>query len=570
LSEAAERVLTGAQMVVEGLGREGVDVVFGHPGGAILPLYDALYGSAVRHILMRHEQGAAHAADGFTRASGRPGVCVATSGPGATNLITGLASAHMDSIGVVAITGQVGLSMLGTDAFQEADTLGMTLPVVKHSYLVKDTGDIPRVLREAFYLASTGRPGPVLVDLPKDVQAGRAPVRWPEGSPRVRGYQPSPPVSRDDVRRAAEAILAAKRPLLMVGGGVVKSGAAAEVVALATQLEAPVISTLMGLGAFPGDHPQHLGMMGMHGTPIANVATLQCDVLVGLGVRFDDRVTGDTKRFAPQAKVIHFDIDRAEISKNVTADVAVVGDCRASLTLLLAELKGLRPAKRWAPEMAEHHRPDADRVHGYPEDEVPEGHISGPDAVRALHRATGGGAVVVTDVGQHQMWAAQHYHLAEPHRFITSGGLGAMGFGLPAAIGAQVARPNDLVLCLTGDGSLQMTVQELATVAAYQLPLKIAVFDNGHLGMVRQWQEMFYQQRYSSSELWNPDFVKLAEAYGIAGFRASTHAELDAAVDRALATPGPALIDIRQSAEELTLPIVPAGKALEDMIIRPA
>jgi acetolactate synthase-1/2/3 large subunit len=568
-----ERVrMQGAEMVVQSLVREGADIVFGHPGGAILPVYDALHGAPVTHYLMRHEQGAAHAADGFTRASlgERIGVCLATSGPGATNLATGLANAHMDSIAMVALTGQVALSLLGSDAFQEADTIGFSMPMVKHSYMVRRTEDIPEILHQAFYIAKTGRPGPVLVDLPKDVTSGWAEVRWPTGRPRIRGYRPlPPPVPEAEIERAVELLERAERPLLMVGGGCVKARAQAEVVALAEALGCPVISTLMGLGALPGGHPAHLGMMGMHGTPVANLATMQCDVLIGAGVRFDDRVTGALARFAPQAKVIHIDVDRAEIGKNVPAHVALVGDCRLTLRRLLRALQGRAVRHPWLPEIPPEYHPDDGRPFGYPEERHGDGRITGPATVRALYRATRGQAIVVTDVGQHQMWAAQHYLYERPGQFITSGGLGTMGFGLPAAIGAQVARPRDTVVCVTGDGSFQMTLQELAVVRSYDLPIKIVIFNNGYLGMVRQWQELFYQERYSYSAIWSPDYCKLAEAYGIPAVRIDRADELEGTLERLIRTEGPALADVRLVPSENTWPIVPAGQSLEQMIVRP-
>lgn len=562
--------MTGAEMVVQGLLREGADIVFGHPGGAILPVYDALHGSAIRHYLMRHEQGAVHAADGFARASGRVGVCIATSGPGATNTVTGLANANMDSIGIVALTGQVGLPVLGSDAFQEADTVGITMPVVKHSYMVRRTADVPRILHEAFYIAGTGRRGPVLVDLPKNVTSDSAVAEWPEGDPVLRGYQPvPPPVSERDLERAVRALEAAERPLVMVGGGVVKSRAGREVLALAEALGCPVISTLMGLGGFPGNHKAHLGMMGMHGTPIANIATTQTDLLIGLGVRFDDRVTGALDHFAQGAKILHVDIDAAEIGKNVPASVALVGDVGVVLRQLLPLLASRDVRHPWLPEIPPSLHPETGRPFGYPEDRVADGRITGPETVRAIYRATAGQAIVVTDVGQHQMWAAQHYAFDRPGRFITSGGLGTMGFGLPAAIGAQLACPQDTVVCMAGDGSIQMTIQELAVIGSYNLPVKIVLFNNGFLGMVRQWQELFYQERYSYSELWNPDFCKLAEAYQIPAMRVSERAELDRTLQDAMRIEGPALVDVRQVAEENTWPIVPTGRALGEMMVRP-
>jgi acetolactate synthase-1/2/3 large subunit len=519
---------------------------------------------------MRHEQGAVHAADGFARASGRVGVCIATSGPGATNTVTGLANANMDSIGIVALTGQVGLPVLGSDAFQEADTVGITMPVVKHSYMVRRTADVPRILHEAFYIAGTGRRGPVLVDLPKNVTSESSLAEWPEGDPVLRGYQPvPPPVSQRDLERAVHALEAAERPLVMVGGGVVKSRAGREVMALAEALGCPVISTLMGLGGFPGNHKAHLGMMGMHGTPIANIATTQTDLLIGLGVRFDDRVTGALDHFAEGAKILHVDIDAAEIGKNVPAYVALVGDVGVVLRQLLPLLASRDVRHPWLPEIPASLHPEVGRPFGYPEDHVADGRITGPETVRAIYRATGGQAIVVTDVGQHQMWAAQHYAFDRPGRFITSGGLGTMGFGLPAAIGAQLACPKDTVVCMAGDGSIQMTIQELAVIGAYNLPVKIVLFNNGFLGMVRQWQELFYQERYSYSELWNPDFCKLAEAYQIPALRVSERCDLDRTVQDAMRIDGPELVDVRQVAEENTWPIVPTGSALGEMMVRP-
>jgi acetolactate synthase-1/2/3 large subunit len=542
----------GAQAIVEGLLAQGVEVVFGHPGGAILPLYDALHGSRLHHVLCRHEQGAAHAADGYARASGRVGVCLATSGPGATNLVTGLATAHMDSVPVVAITGQVPTALVGTDAFQEADVVGITLPVVKHSYQVRCAADLPRVLREAFHIAATGRPGPVLVDVPKDVQLGPAPPA-PEEPLAIRGYRLPGPPDPAAVREAAALCRASARPLLLVGGGA--KDAAAEVARLQQALDCPVTATLMGLGVVPADHPAYLGMLGMHGSPAANWATAEADLLVVAGARLDDRVTGDPKRFAPGARLIHIDLDAAEIGKIKRPDVALCTDCAAGLAALAAEI-GSAP-RPW--------RPSAPA--GYPEETFADGRLSGPQAVRALRAACPPATTVVADVGQHQMWAAQHFGVGGPRRFLTSGGLGTMGYALPAAIGASLARPGEPVLCLTGDGSVQMTIQELATVASLELPVVIAVLNNGYLGMVRQWQELFFAERYAASRLWNPDFCRLAEAYGIAGERVEDADALAAAARRAVAGGRPVLLDVRIAPEENTWPIVPSGAALHEMMV---
>jgi acetolactate synthase-1/2/3 large subunit len=561
--------VNGAQALVEELLGQGVSLVFGHPGGAILPIYDAMHDSPLRHVLCRHEQGASHAADGYARASGRVGVCFATSGPGATNLITGLATAHLDSIPVVAVTGQVPTPLIGTDAFQEADIVGATLPLVKHSYQVRRPEDLRRVVREAFHLAATGRPGPVLVDMPKDIQLAEVPSGDP-GPVAIRGYRLPAPPDPGAVAAAAELCRTAERPLLVVGGGAAQSGAADEARMLQELLGCPVASTLMGLGTFPGDHPAFLGMLGMHGAPIANHATAQADLLIAAGIRFDDRVTGDPRRFAPGARIIHIDVDAAEIGKIKRADVGMAADCRAALAALAEALAGSPGRPRpWRPRIPPDQRPHAERDHGYPEQTLGEGRLSGPAAVRALRAACPEPVTLVADVGQHQMWCAQHFTVRAPRRFITSGGLGTMGYALPAAVGVQLARPDERVLCVTGDGGLQMTVQELATVASLRLPVVIAVLDNGYLGMVRQWQELFFRERYAASELWNPDFCRLAEAYGLPAERVDSAAALEAALRRAFAAGGPALIDVVVAPEENTWPIVPSGAAVHEMLMGP-
>ncbi|MFN2322669.1 MAG: biosynthetic-type acetolactate synthase large subunit [Trueperaceae bacterium] len=550
--------MNGAAAVLKALEKHGVTTVFGHPGGAIMPIYDALYDSPIKHVLVRHEQAGAHAADAFHRASGRVGVCFATSGPGATNLVTGLATAYMDSSAVVAITGNVPLSLIGTDAFQEADVTGITLPVTKHNYLVKDVADIPRVIAEAVHIASTGRPGPVLVDVPKDIQQAAF-----EGSFDVEidlpGYRPTVVGNARQVRRAAEAIRTAQRPVLMVGGGA--QAAAEEVGAFARTTGMPVITTLMGIGAFPAGEAHSLGMPGMHGTVTSNRAISHCDLIVAAGIRFDDRVTGKLSRFAPNATVVHIDIDPAEISKLVRAHVPVVGDLRDVLPRLSEQLETL-DIEPWWEQLS------AWKV-AYPERFKTDKPLVSQEVIQMLARATGGDCVVTTEVGQHQMFAARLFPTNAPRTWISSGGLGTMGFGLPAAIGAAFARPGETVVCVAGDGSIQMNIQELATIYKHQLPIVIAITNNGMLGMVRQWQEMFHAARYSEVFLAdsNPDFAKLAEAYGIEGhnvFDRETAAEL---IPRALAAKKPVLINFVVYESEKVFPMVPAGAGVDEMIL---
>ena len=544
--------------MLKALERQGVTTVFGHPGGAIMPIYDALYDSPIQHVLVRHEQAGAHAADAYYRASGRVGVCFATSGPGATNLVTGLATAYMDSSAVVAVTGNVPLSLIGTDAFQEADVTGVTLPVTKHNYLVKDVRDLPRVLAEAFHIARSGRPGPVLVDVPKDIQQAAF-----EGDFDVEidlpGYRPTVIGNARQIRRAAEAIEAAERPVLMVGGGA--QVAAEEVEAFTRLTGIPVITTLMGIGAYPGGAPQSLGMPGMHGTVTANRAISHCDLIVGAGLRFDDRVTGKLSRFAPNATIVHIDIDPAEISKLVKAHVPVVGDLRDVLPRLTELLGPLDLGDWWA-------QLDAWKA-SYPERYKTDKPLVSQEVIALLARETGGDCVVTTEVGQHQMFAARLFPTNRPRTWISSGGLGTMGFGLPAAIGAAFARPGETVVCVAGDGSIQMNIQELATVYKHQLPIVIAITNNGMLGMVRQWQEMFHAQRYSEVYLAdsNPDFAKLAEAYGIDGYNVFDRETAAKLVPEVLARKKPALINFVVYESEKVFPMVPAGAGVDEMII---
>jgi len=552
--------LTGAKMVLEALRREKADLAFGYPGGAVLPLYDQLYEAEVRHIMSRHEQGAIHAADGYSRASGRPGIVFATSGPGATNLVTGIATAYMDSVPLVIFTGQVATPMLGTDAFQEADITGITLPITKHNYLVKDVHELPGIIKEAFYIATTGRCGPVLIDLPRDVQAAEADFRYPQ-EVNIPGYNPTYQGHPGQIARAAKFLSRARKPVIYAGGGVVCSGAHAELLALAEITGIPVTTTLMGLSGFPGKHSLALGMLGMHGTYWANMAVNDADLILAIGARFDDRVTGKTSRFAPGAKIIHIDIDPAEIGKNVRVDIPIVGDVKLVLEELL---KKADPADTgaWLEQIAEW-RTTAP-LHYCQE---PEGTLCPQYVIEQLYEETGGEALITTEVGQHQMWTAQYYRFTHPRSFASSGGLGTMGYGFPASLGMQAARPGELVFCIAGDGSFQMNIQELATAVAYRLPVKVAIINNQYLGMVRQWQQMFYRSRYSSVELQQgPDFVKVAEAYGALGLRVQKPAEVGPALRRAIATDGPVVIDFRVKPEENVFPMVPPGGAINEMI----
>ncbi len=557
------RRLTGSRIICESLIRAGVEVVFGYPGGAVLPLYHAIpeY-PQLHHVLVRHEQGAAFAASGYARATGRVGVCLATSGPGATNLVTGIADANLDSVPIVAITGQVATSMIGRDAFQEVDTTGITLPITKHNYLVTRTEDLPRIIKEAFYIAGTGRPGPVLIDIPRDIQQKEAEFNWPEEI-RLPGYRPTMYGNIKQIRQAAQLIKEAKRPLIVAGHGVIISQAYDELRELAQNTNIPVITTLHGLSCFPESHELNFGMLGMHGSAYANRAVTECDLLIGVGMRFDDRVTGKVSGFAPNAKVIHIEIDPAEIGKNVKATVPIVGDVKNVLAVLNKEVE---PGDHsdWIEQICEWRRQIPMTVVREAEELLPQ------YVIEKLYKVTGGDAVVIADVGQHQMWVAQLWWFDKRNSFITSGGLGAMGYSLPAAMGAQLGRPDETVWCVIGDGSIQITMQELGTIVQENLPIKIAVINNLYLGMVRQWQEFFYQRRYSSSLIGQPDFVKLADAYGIPALRVKTKEEVEPAIRQAMEHKGPFLIDFLVSPEESVFPMIPPGGALSDIITEAA
>ncbi len=563
--------LTGAQIFVECLKREGVELIFGYPGGAVLSIYDEIFKqNHFRHVLVRHEQSALHAANGYARVSGRCGVAIVTSGPGATNAVTGLADSHADSIPTVCFSGQVPTSMIGNDAFQEADTVGITRSATKHNFLVKRVEDLAKTIRQAFHIATTGRPGPVLVDIPKDITNDSCLFAYPE-TVEMRSYKPVSQGHPGQVRRAAKMLLEAERPVIYSGGGAVSSqGGAERLTELASLLNAPVTNTLMGLGAIPHDDPHFLGMLGMHGTYEANMAVTNCDLLVAIGARFDDRVTGRIDGFAPDAKVIHIDVDPSSISKNVHAHLPIVGDVGTVLKQLIDELIR-REAKADANALpAWWQQINAWRGRDSLHFEQPsDGKIKPQEVIRRLHAATAGEAVVVTDVGQHQMWAAQHYGFRKPRRWLTSGGLGTMGYGLPAALGAQMAAPEDRTIVITGDGSFQMCTQELATAFQYQLPITVVILNNGYLGMVRQWQEMFYQQRYSHSYFDAlPDFAKLAEAYGGIGIKVGQLDQLDDAINRAMAERERFMVlDITVEGEENVYPMVPAGAAINEMVL---
>ena len=551
--------------IIECLKAEGVDTVFGIPGGANLPTYDALYDGGVRHVLCRHEQGAGHAAEGYAKASGKVGVALATSGPGATNLVTAIADAVMDSVPTVFITGQVRTELIGTDGFQEADVTGITMPIVKHSLMIQDPRDIPAAMHEAFHVARTGRPGPVLVDIPQDLS--RADIAYePVDSTQLPGYNPTTEGNARQIKLAAKALANARRPVFYTGGGVINANASDELRELCLSDRFPVTSTVMGLGAFPAPHDQWLGMLGMHGTRAANYAMDEADLIVAVGARFDDRITGKLSEFAPRAKFIHIDIDPAEISKNVPAHIPIVGDAKRILPRLTREYRALE---------TDSSRLDGwwERIHGWQErhplryDDSEDSEIKPQFMIQALYEATGGDAIVTSDVGQHQMWAAQWYHFNKPRRWINSGGLGTMGFGLPSALGAKVGCPEETVVCVAGDGSLQMTSQELATCVTEDIPVKTFIMNNGYLGMVRQWQELFWDRRYSAVDMGTtPDWVKLADAYGAVGMRATDKTTLVEQMREALATEGPVVMDVVVTKEENCYPMIPAGQPAREMV----
>jgi acetolactate synthase-1/2/3 large subunit len=553
---------TGAQIIWESLVREGVDVVFGYPGGAILPAYDAMLDFPIRHVLVRHEQGATHMADGYARATGKVGVAIATSGPGATNMVTGIATAMMDSSPVVCITGQVGSGVIGSDAFQEIDITGITLPITKHNYLVTHPSEVAPAIREAFAIAGSGRPGPVLIDITKDAQMGRCEFDWDAAKPDLEALvRPGHSGGADPLA----LVRAAERPLILAGHGIILSGAGVELRAFAETTQIPIAMTLLGIGGFPASHPLNLGMMGMHGEAWVNTAIQEADLLIALGMRFDDRVTGNLKTYAPSAKKIHVDIDPAEFNKNVRVDSAVSGDVKAVLGEWLGQVQGV--ARRpWLDYIArlKGDSPVCD-IQNLPDD----GHLYAAHVVNDLWRITKGSALVVTDVGQHQMWEAQYYHHETPRSLITSGGLGTMGFALPAAIGAKIGRPDAEVWAVVGDGGFQMTMSELATMAQEELDVKVAVVNNGYLGMVRQWQEFFYQRRYAATPISGPDFAKLAQSFGLWGGTVFARAQVESTIAEARRQRG-AVIDFRVEQEDSVFPMVPAGEDLHKMIRRPS
>jgi acetolactate synthase-1/2/3 large subunit len=561
-----ENILTGAQILMTILQEEGVDTLFGFPGGAVIDIYDELARTPIQHILVRHEQGAVHAADGYARASGKVGVCLVTSGPGATNTVTGIASAYMDSIPLVIITGQVPTQLIGNDAFQEVDIVGITRPCTKHNYLVKRIEDLAQILKEAFYIARSGRPGPVLVDIPKDITKKQI-AYTPVEPVRLKSYNPTYQPNLWQLEKVITLIREARHPMIFAGGGVILSKGSSELTAFARKTLMPVTTSLMGMGAFPGTDPLCLGMIGMHGTYRANMATGACDLLIAVGVRFDDRVTGRTDAFAAQAKIVHIDIDPTSIRKNVQVSLPLVGDCR----ITLSELNRLIESIDFG-DLAEQRHSWLDQIDqwkqtgtlNYDQTTV----IKPQYVVETLYRLTQGKAIITTEVGQNQMWAAQYYHFDHPDHFITSGGLGVMGFGLPAAIGAQVAQPGKLVVDIAGDGSIQMNIQEMATAIQYGLPVKVVILNNRYLGMVRQWQELFYDKRYACTNMeYAPDFVKLAEAYGALGLRATTPDQVESVLKQGLSSPQAAIMDFWVDREECVYPMVPAGATLTEMLL---
>jgi len=559
--------LKGSQILLETLVREGVEVIFGYPGGAVIDIYHELPNYPLRHILVRHEQAAVHAADGYARSSGKVGVSLVTSGPGATNTVTGITTAFMDSIPVVILTGQVPTMLIGNDAFQEADIVGITRPCTKHNYLVKDVEELAQIIREAFTLARTGRPGPILVDLPKDVLNGVCEYRYPRNI-TLRGYNPTTKGHVGQIKRAVAEILKAERPVLFGGGGVISSNGSKEFTFIARKLAIPVTTTLMGLGAFPETDDLSLGMLGMHGTYRANMAVTNCDLLIAVGARFDDRVTGKIDEFAPLAKIIHIDIDPTSISKNVKVDIPIVGDVKLTLKKMIEVLKKEDNGENWEKTRKEWLQQVEEWKITYPLAYEQKKIIKPQFVVEKIFEATKGEAIITTEVGQNQMWTAQYYKFIKPRTFLTSGGLGTMGYGLPAAIGAQIAFPDWLVIDIAGDGSIQMNIQELATIIQYSLPIKIAILNNGHLGMVRQWQELFYEKKYSQTIMdIAPDFIKLAEAYGALGLRAKRPEEVIPVIEKAFSTTAPVIMDFLVEREECVYPMVPAGAPINKMLL---
>lgn len=551
--------INGSEILLRSLLLEGVDCVFGYPGGAVLYIYDAMHGNKdFNHVLTRHEQGAIHAADGYARATGKPGVCLATSGPGATNLVTGIATAYMDSVPMIIITGNVATSAIGSDAFQEADIIGITMPITKHSYQVRDVEDLPRIIREAFYIASTGRKGPVLIDIPKDVSSNKTTFKYPEEI-EIRGYQPNPQLDMRQVENLLKAIEAAKRPVIIAGAGVVHSGAHEELLEFVNKTQIPVTTTLLGLDGFPSAHPLSMGMPGMHGTYTANTAIQNSDLLISIGARFDDRVTMKLDGFAPNAKIAHIDIDRSEIGKNIKTEFPCIGDIKTVLALANGTVKPAQ-SDEWINQIMKNKQK-------FPLKYQDDDQVLKPQyVIEMINETTGGEAIITTDVGQHQMWAAQFYKFNHPRSIITSGGLGTMGFGLPSAIGAQIGNPNRLVISINGDGGMQMCAQELAICAIHNIPVKVVIINNQVLGMVRQWQELVYEERYSHIDLsGSVDFVQLAKAYGVKGLRAKTKEEARCVWKEALETPGPVLIDFVVPKEEVVLPMVLQGTTLSEM-----
>lgn len=554
---------TGGDLLLELLIKEGVDTLFGYPGGAVLPIYDSIHRAqgSIKHVLFRHEQGSIHAAEGYARITGKPGVVIGTSGPGATNLVTGITDAMMDSLPLVVFTGQVARSVIGTDAFQEADIIGITTPITKHNYQVQSIKDLPRIIKEAFHIASTGRPGPVVVDIPKDISSGIVPDELEEASIQLPGYQPTTKPNPLQIKKLADAIAKAKRPVVLAGAGILHGKASSELKALVEKHNLQVVTTLLGLGTFPADHPLSLGMGGMHGTYVANMALYECDLLINIGARFDDRLTGNLQHFAPSAKVAHIDIDPAEIGKNVATQIPIVSDSKEALIELLDQQADSPDQEAWLKKLNEY------------KEEFPlwykhnQNEICPQWLIESIHKVTNGEAIVATDVGQHQMWAAQYYTFNTPDRWITSGGLGTMGFGFPAAIGAQIASPESSVIAIVGDAGFQMTLQELSIIQERNLPVKVIIVNNGALGMVRQWQEAFYEERYSESLLMShPDFVKLADSYGIKGFRIDTPEELITTLPEIFAYEGPVLVDCRVIQLENVYPMIAPGKGLHEMI----